>query len=116
MSRAGVSSAFPSTKTTAWPRSRAIARNSVDLPVPGGPSSTTCLAAWSATVRTSRSRRRPMTGVMPPTGPGRGAAAGDSGAMQDEAPDVLAVEHVLVTLVDPVERVGSRDQLVELQV
>src|SRR5215472_17546815 len=127
-SRAGVSSAFPSTNTTAWPRSRAIERSSVDLPVPGGPSSTTCLAACSATVRTSRSRRRPMTGVMPLTGPGwcssgsaepgsAEPAAGESGSvMQDEAPDVLAVQHVLVTLVDLVEGVGLRDQLVQLQV
>src|SRR5580692_1920811 len=107
ISRAGVSSALPSTKTTLVPRSRAICRSSVDLPVPGGPSSTTCRPASSATVSTSRSRRRPSTcGI-----PGR-----SGGAMQDETPDVLAVQHVLVALVDVLELVGGGDQLVQLQV
>src|SRR5262249_45668968 len=94
----------------------------------GGPSSTTCLAACSATVRTSRSRPRPMTGVVPATGPGwcssgcaepaaaESGTAGSGTVMQDEAPDVLAVQHDLVTLVDLVEGVGLRDQLIQLQV
>src|SRR5262245_13234209 len=98
-------------------------RSRVDLPVPGGPSSTTCRAAWSATVRTSRSRRRPMTGVLLPAGPAASAGwsavcgpAAASGVMQDDAPDVLAVQHVLVALVDLVEGVGLGDQLVQLEV
>src|ERR1700709_1510570 len=62
-SRAGVSSALPSTKTTSCPASAAIERSSVDLPVPGGPSRTTCRLVRSATARPSRSRRSPMTGV-----------------------------------------------------
>src|SRR5215469_6432138 len=119
ISRAGVSSALPSTNTTARRRPCAIDRSKVDLPVPGGPSSTTCRAAWSATVRTSRSRRRPMTGVLPasPAWQTTGGPATASGrVMQDDAPDVLAVQHVLVALVDLVERVGLGDQLVELEV
>src|SRR5215469_14621719 len=116
ISRAGVSSALPSTKTTACPRSRASARSSVDFPVPGGPSSTTCLAACNATVSTSRSRRRPMTGVVPLADPDRGDATGDSAVIQDDAPDVLAVQHVLVALVDLVEAVRGGNQLVQLQV
>src|SRR5215475_3624529 len=106
MSRAGVSSAFPSTNTTRVSRSSAMLRSSVDLPVPGGPSRTTCRPASSATVSTSRSRRRPTTcGI-----------TGESGVMQDEPPDVLAVPHVLIALVDLVQRVGLGDQRVQLEV
>src|SRR4029077_11223108 len=101
------SSALPSTKTTSVPRSRAMCRSRVDLPVPGGPSRTTCRPAPSATVSTSRSRRSPTTcGI-----------TGFSGrAMQDEAPDVLAVQHVLIALVNLLEAVSSGDQLVQLPV
>src|SRR5215510_15409052 len=113
INRAGVSSALPSAKTTAWPAWRAMSRSSVDLPVPGGPSITTCRPASSATVSTSRSRRSPTMGgarPAPATGPGSGAA------MHDHAADVLAVQQVLVALVDLVEGVGGGDQLVQLQV
>src|ERR1700722_13327534 len=107
ISRAGVSSAFPSTNTTWVPRSRAMDRSSVDLRVPGGPSRTTCPPASSATVSSSRSRRRPTT---------CGTTGESASVMQDEPPDVLAVPHVLVALVDLVERVGIGDQLVQLEV
>src|ERR1700760_812334 len=80
-------------------------RSSVALPVPGGPSSTTCRRVASATVRTSRSRRRPTTAV----------DKCGSAVELDDAADVLAVVHVLVALLDLVERVGLGDQLVELQ-
>src|SRR6516164_3567390 len=106
ISLAGVSSALPSAKTTAWPAWRAMSRSRVDLPVPGGPSITTCRPASSATVSTSRSRRSPTMG---------GARPG-SGAIHDHAADVLAVQQVLVPLVDLVEGVGGGDQLVQLQV
>src|SRR5215467_2250326 len=113
ISRAGVSSALPSAKTTARPAWRAMSRSRVDLPVPGGPSITTCRPASSATVSTSRSRRSPTMGgarPAPPAGPGSGAA------IHDHAADVLAVQQVLVALVDLVEGVGGGDQLVQLQV
>src|SRR5215469_9868401 len=43
--------------------------------------------------------------------------SGKSGVlMDDDAADVLAVEHVLVALVDLVKPVPARDQLVELEV
>src|SRR5581483_2535754 len=103
-SLAGVSSALPSANTTALPAPRAMSRSSVDLPVPGGPSITTCRPAPSATVSTSRSRRSPTTG------------GGDSAVMQDDAANVLPVEQVLVALVDLVEGVGAGDQLVQLEV
>src|SRR5215472_11402581 len=106
ISLAGVSSALPSAKTTALPAWRAMSRSSVDLPVPGGPSITTCRPASSATVSTSRSRRSPTMG---------GAWPG-SGAIHDHTADVLAVQQVLVPLVDLVEGVGGGDQLVQLQV
>src|SRR5215831_459759 len=118
MSLAGVSSALPSAKTTAWPARRAMSRSRVDLPVPGGPSITTCRPASSATVSTSRSRRSPtMGGARPaaPASPG-GAADGPGSAMHDHAADVLAVQQVLVALVDLVEGVGGGDQLVQLQI
>src|SRR5215831_19063257 len=113
ISRAGVSSALPSAKTTARPAWRAMSRSRVDLPVPGGPSITTCRPASSATVSTSRSRRSPTMGgarPAPAAGPGSGAA------IHDHAADVLAVQQVLVALVDLVEGVGGGDQLVQLQV
>src|SRR6516165_10736709 len=112
ISLAGVSSALPSAKTTALPSWRAMSRNSVDLPVPGGPSITTCRPASSATVSTSRSRRSPtMGGARPCVTRDRSGAV-----MQDHAADVLAVQQVLVPLVDLVEGVGGGDQLVQLQV
>src|SRR5215469_18783126 len=119
ISLAGVSSALPSAKTTALPAWRAMSRSSVDLPVPGGPSITTCRPASSATVSTSRSRRRPTTGGDPPSAgcvttiP---VAAGSGVGVPDHPADVLAVQQVLVTLVDLVERVGGGDELVELEV
>src|SRR5581483_523280 len=102
-SLAGVSSALPSANSTARPACRAMSRSSVDLPVPGGPSITTCRPAASATVSTSRSRPRPMT-------------IGSGAVIQDHAADVLAVQQVLVPLVDLVEGVGAGDQLVQLQI
>src|SRR5437773_9186431 len=123
ISLAGVSSALPSAKTTARPAWRAMSRSRVDLPVPGGPSITTCRPASSATVSTSRSRRSPTTGgarparAAPPAPPGGAAGGPGSGAaIHDHAADVLAVQQVLVTLVDLVEGVGGGDQLVQLQV
>src|SRR5215471_6724631 len=112
--RAGVSSALPSANTTALPACRAISRSSVDLPVPGGPSITTCRPVSSATVRTSRSRRSPTMGGARPSEPG--GPLGSGAVMQDHAADVLAVEQVLVALVDLVEGVCRGDQLVQLQV
>src|SRR5215831_15730014 len=127
ISLAGVSSALPSAKTTALPAWRAMSRSSVDLPVPGGPSITTCRPASSATVSTSRSRRRPTMGGSWPSGPDGSpavtrdrapAAARDrsAAAMQDHAADVLTVQQVLVPLVDLVEGVGGGDQLVQLEI
>src|SRR5215475_9348351 len=114
ISLAGVSSALPSANTTALPARRAMSRSRVDLPVPGGPSITTCRPASSATVSTSRSRRSPTMGGAGPgcadSGPGSGAA------IQDHAADVLAVQQVLVPLVDLVEGVCGGDQLVQLEV
>src|SRR5579859_5426082 len=111
ISLAGVSSALPSAKTTALPAWLAMSRSSVDLPVPGGPSITTCRPASSATVSTSRSRRSPTTGGARPT-----ELAGSGAVMQDHAADVLPVQQVLVSLVDLVEGVRAGDQLVQLEV
>src|SRR5262245_30429126 len=113
ISLAGVSSALPSAKTTALPAWRAMSRSRVDLPVPGGPSITTCRPASSATVSTSRSRRSPTMGGARPAGP---ASPGSGAAIHQHAADVLAVQQVLVPLVDLVEGVGGGDQLVQLQV
>src|SRR6516165_1937346 len=110
ISLAGVSSALPSAKTTALPALRAMSRSSVDLPVPGGPSMTTCRPASSATVSTSRSRRRPTTGGGP------GGSPVSLVGIPDHPADVLAVQQILVALVDLVERVGGGDELVELEV
>src|SRR6516162_9452044 len=114
ISRAGVSSALPSANTTALPAWRAMSRSSVDLPVPGGPSITTCRPVSSATVSTSRSRRSPTMGGARPSGPG--GPPGSGAVMQDHATDVLPVEQVLVSLVDLVEGVRRGDQLVQLEV
>src|SRR5215467_3839214 len=114
INRAGVSSALPSAKTTAWPAWRAMSRSSVDLPVPGGPSITTCRPVSSATVSTSRSRRSPTMGGARPSDPG--GPPGSGAVIQDDAADVPAVEQVLVALVDLVEGVRRGDQLVQLQV
>src|SRR5215469_1890061 len=117
ISLAGVSSALPSAKTTAWPAWRAMSRSRVDLPVPGGPSITTCRPASSATVSTSRSRRSPTMGGARPAWPGGAPGGPGSGAgIQDHAADVLAVQQVLVPLVDLVEGVRGGDQLVQLEV
>src|SRR5215471_13707695 len=115
ISRAGVSSALPSANTTARPARRAMSRSSVDLPVPGGPSITTCRPASSATVSTSRSRRSPTMGGGARPGDA-GGPAGSGAVMQDHAADVLPVEQVLVSLVDLVEGVRRGDQLVQLEV
>src|SRR5215472_16808154 len=114
INRAGVSSALPSANTTALPAWRAMSRSSVDLPVPGGPSITTCRPVSSATVSTSRSRRSPMMGGARPSDPG--GPAGSGAVIQDHAADVLPVEQVLVSLVDLVEGVRRGDQLVQLEV
>src|SRR6516164_1940841 len=114
INRAGVSSALPSANTTALPAWRAMSRSSVDLPVPGGPSITTCRPVSSATVSTSRSRRSPTMGGARPCDPG--GPPGSGGVIQDHAADVLPVEQVLVSLVDLVEGVRRGDQLVQLQV
>src|SRR5579859_1857591 len=111
--RAGVSSALPSANTTDSPPWRAMSRSSVDLPVPGGPSITTCRPVASATVSTSRSRRSPTMGGARPTDAGGGPGSG--GVMQDHAADVLAVEQVLISLVDLVKGVCRGDQFVQLQ-
>src|SRR5689334_7141866 len=117
ISLAGVSSALPSAKTTARPAWRAMSRSRVDFPVPGGPSITTCRPASSATVSTSRSRRSPTMGGARPAPPGGAAGGPGSGAaIHDHAADVLAVQQVLVPLVDLGEGVGGGDQLVQLQV
>src|SRR6266704_2166147 len=103
-------SSGPSVNTTTVPDSRAMSRSRVDLPVPGGPSITTCRPASSATVSTSRSRRSPTMGgarTARPARPGSGAA------IHDHAADILAVQQVLVPLVDLVEGVGGGDQLVQ---
>src|SRR6266566_2089800 len=114
INRAGVSSALPSAKTTAWPACRAMSRSSVDLPVPGGPSITTWRPVSSATVSTSRSRRSPTMGGARPSDPG--GPPGSVAVMQDHAADVLAVEQVLVSLVDLVEGVRRGDQFVQFEV
>src|SRR5215831_2914115 len=114
INRAGVSSALPSANTTALPAWRAMSRSSVDLPVPGGPSITTCRPVSSATVSTSRSRWSPTMGGARPGGPG--GAPGSGGVIQDHAADVLPVEQVLVPLVDLVEGLRRGDQLVQLEV
>src|SRR5882762_6146511 len=111
-----------------------MARSSVDLPVPGGPSITTCRPVSSATVNTSRSRRSPMIGgagltcssVLSPTPSGtpsgrcqdrhgRAVRESNRSVVDNHAPHVLAVDQVLVALVDLVERVGTGDQLVQLE-
>src|SRR4029077_771699 len=116
ISRAGVSSALPSANTHTLPACRAMLRSRVDLPVPGGPSMTTCRPACSATVRTSRSRCSPtMRGGAGPGGRPPGAPHSGAG-MHDDAPDVLAVQQILVAVVDLVEGVGAGDQLVQLEV
>src|SRR5256885_980796 len=78
----------------------AIARSSVDFPVPGGPSSTTWQPLASVAASTSASRRRPTIRSETP------ASSDPASVLVDEhSPDVLAVEEVLVALVDLVERV-----------
>src|SRR5215470_3595637 len=110
MSRAGVSSALPSTSSTPRPAPAATARSSVDLPVPGGPSSTTWQPLASAAASTSASRRRPTMRSSTAASRARGSVLVD-----DHSADVLAVEQVGVTLVDLIERVALGDQLVELE-
>src|SRR5215475_4028924 len=114
INRAGVSSALPSANTTARPAWRAMSRSSVDLPVPGGPSMTTCRPVSSATVSTSRSRRSPTMGGARPSEPG--GPPGSAAVIQDHAADVLPIEQVLVSLVDLVEGIRRGDQLVQLEV
>src|SRR5262249_47331614 len=81
-----------------------------DLPVPGGPSSTTWIPAASAAASTSASRRRPT--IFSSTCASRDRA---SVFVDDHSADVLAVEHVLEALVDVVQGVGVGDELVELE-
>src|SRR3954469_21512591 len=81
----------------------ATARSTVLLPVPGGPSRTTCAPLSSAASRSSISRSRP-TGV-------------SGGVIVDHhTADVLAVEQILVALVHFVQRVRPGDDLVQLDV
>src|SRR6478735_10589201 len=105
------------------PAASATARSSVDLPVPGGPSSTTWMPAASEAASTSASRRRPTirsstraSSDRDSRSDDRGGAAGllalDSVFVDHHAPDVLAVEHVLEALGDVLELVGVGDQLV----
>src|SRR5690348_146917 len=57
-----------------------------------------------------------MIRELPARGPGGAMVmSGSSVLVDDHAADVLAVQHVLVALVDLVEPVGPRDQLVELE-
>src|SRR5437899_12879459 len=93
------------------PAASATARSSVDLPVPGGPSRTMWRPASRAAVRTSASRRRPTM-----SRPIRSSRSLPSVFVKDDPADVLAVEQVLVALVDVVEPVRLGDQLVELDV
>src|SRR3954467_3428561 len=75
---------------------------------------------------TSASRRRPTIRSSTPAMRGRNSRSDDRGGAEgllplnsvfvdDHASDVLAVEHVLEALVDVVQGVGVRDQLVELE-
>src|ERR1700754_4114280 len=96
--------------STPRPAASATARSSVDLPVPGGPSSTTWIPAASDAASTSASRRRPTMRSST-----RASNVEASAVVDHHAPDVLAVEHVLEALADVVERVGVGDQLVELE-
>src|SRR4051812_34317224 len=108
------------------PAACATARSSVDLPVPGGPSSTTWMPAESAAASTSASRRRPTIRSSTRARSDRNSTSDDRGGAEGplalisvfvnhHAPDVLAVEHVLEALVDVVQGVGVGDQLVELE-
>src|SRR5437867_820415 len=76
--------------------------------------------AISPSASTSRSRRSPTMGGARPAWPARpggtGDVSGSGAAIQDHAADVLAVQQVLVPLVDLVEGVGGGDDLVQLEV
>src|SRR3954469_6596835 len=109
-SRAGVSSALPSTNSTPRPAAAATARSSVDLPVPGGPSSTTWQPPASDAASTSASRRSPTMRSSTPASSVRASVF-----VNEHSPDVLAVEQVLIALVDLVQRVALGDQLVQLE-
>src|SRR5579875_2349257 len=100
----------------------ATAASTVDFPVPGGPSSSTWRPAASAAITTSTSRRRPTTSGTTRSGSNAGRAGLGTGSalagpaasvVDDDAPDVLAVAHVLVPLVDLIEGVGAGHELVE---
>src|SRR5580658_1621378 len=106
--RAGVSSALPSTSTNSACRDSATCLSSVDLPVPGGPSSRMWAPDASAARTSSSSRRRPTTWI--------GIGPCSSVLVDHDAAHVLAGQQVLVALVDLVQGVGPGDDLVELDV
>src|SRR6266480_4072257 len=107
MSRAGVSSALPSTSTNSVCRDAATWRSRVDLPVPGGPSSRMWAPDASAARTSSSSRWRPTTCFV---------IRVRSVLVDHGAADVLAGQQVVVALVDLVQGVGLGDDLVELEV
>src|SRR2546423_7155093 len=111
--RAGVDSAWPSTTTRSSPYAPATARNTVDFPVPGGPSSSTCRPVSRAATISSTSRARPTTAER--SSPTVADACVKFLVEIDHATDVLAVAHVLVALVDLLELVLLGDELVELE-
>src|SRR3954451_3623085 len=113
--RAGVSSALPSTKTRSRPYAPARARSTVDFPVPGGPSSSTCRPVSSAATISSTSRARPTTAERNSSTAAETFAKPNRLVEVDHATDVLAVAHVLVALVDVLELVLLGDELVELE-
>src|SRR5699024_6283118 len=104
--------ALPSTNSKPTPRSAAIARSSVDLPVSGGPSMTAWRPASIAASTSSSSRWRPTTRSAT-----RDSAELDisSSVVDEHAADVLAVAHVGVAVVDTIERVRLRDEAVEVE-
>src|ERR1700759_2302902 len=83
-------------------------RSSVDLPVPGGPSSTVWQPCSSATDRISASRRRPTTIASM-------YVTGGLVLVDDDPPDVLAGLQIGVALVDLRQLVLLGDELVELE-
>src|SRR5579863_5508407 len=116
MSRAGVSSALPSTSTNSVCLDSATCLSRVDLPVPGGPSIRMWAPDASAARTSSSSRWRPTTCIDISQSPGRTALARGSVLVDDDAADVLAGHQVVVPLVDLVQGVGPGDDLVQLEV
>src|SRR5579863_5694163 len=111
MSRAGVSSALPSTSTNSVCLDSATCLSRVDLPVPGGPSIRMWAPDASAARTSSSSRWRPTTCIDIASVSRRASVLVD-----DDAADVLAGQQVVVPLVDLVQGVGPGDDLVQLEV